>query len=51
MIKYEITFRDEVEHENIDECVASFLEYLQECVENGDVSAFGIYKLEEVVHD
>ena len=47
MNKYEIVFCDEVDHESIDECIASFLEYLKECVENEDVSAFGIYKIED----
>ena len=45
MTKYEIAFRDEVEHDNLDDCVESLIDYLQECVQNRDVSAFGIYQL------
>ena len=46
MNKYEIVFRDEVEHKDIHECIDAFLDYLNECVKNNDVSAFQFYKLE-----
>lgn len=47
MPMYEIVFRDEVEHESIHECIDSFIDYLNECVKNGDVSAFQFYRLPE----
>jgi len=47
MKKFEIVFRDEVEHESMDECIDVFLEYLKDCVETGDVSAFQFYELED----
>jgi len=51
MPMYEIVFRDEVKHESMDECIEVFLEYLQDCVRNGDVSAFQFYKLPEGAKD
>lgn len=47
MKRYEIVFRDEVEHENIHECYDKFLEYLGECVRCNDVSAFQFFELRE----
>jgi len=46
MKKFEIVFRDEVEHESMDECIDVFLDYLRDCVRNGDVSAFQFYVLD-----
>jgi len=46
-MKFEIVFRDEVEHESLDECIDEFIEYLTECIRNGDVSAFQFYELKE----
>jgi hypothetical protein len=47
MNKYEIVFRDEVEADSLDSVYDNFLEYLADCVRDGDVSAFQFYKLED----
>lgn len=47
MKKFEIVFRDEVEHESIDDCYEAFLDYLADCVRTSDVSAFQFYQMEE----
>ena len=47
MSKFEIVFRDEVEHESIEECYNTFLKYLADCVRDGDISAFQVYQLKE----
>jgi predicted kinase len=46
-MKFEITFRDEIEVENEEEAVATLIQYLQDCVQFKDVSVFNIYKLEQ----
>jgi hypothetical protein len=48
MNTYEITFRDEVEAETDEQCYEQFLNYLRECVENEDVSAFVFVNLTEL---
>ena len=44
---FEITFRDEIEAETEEQAIEWLFEYLNNCVRNEDVSAFGIYKLKE----
>lgn len=39
-MQIEITFKDEVEAETMEEAYGTFLEYLSDCVNNGDVAAF-----------
>jgi hypothetical protein len=51
MAKYEIVFRDEVEADSIESVYDDFLEYLADCVRDGDVSAFQFYSLEGVTND
>jgi hypothetical protein len=46
-MKFEITFRDEIEVENEEEAVAALIQYLHDCVQFKDVSVFNIYKLSE----
>ena len=46
-MKFEITFRDEIEVENEEEAVAALIQYLHDCVQFKDVSVFNIYKLEQ----
>ena len=48
MTKYEITFRDEVEAETDEQCYEQLLDYLRECVENEDVTAFAFVNLTEL---
>tara|TARA_R100001143_G_C3258942_1_gene86885 strand:- start:377 stop:538 length:162 start_codon:yes stop_codon:yes gene_type:complete len=45
MPKYEVTFLDHFEAVNEDAVYDDLLAYLKECVDNGDVTAFGVYKL------
>jgi predicted kinase len=45
-MKFEITFRDEIEVENEEEVFAALIQYLHDCVQFKDVSVFNIYKLE-----
>lgn len=40
MKKYEVTFSDTFEASNEDNAFDKVLDYLKECVENGDVTAF-----------
>ena len=47
MPKFEITFRDEIEAETEEQAIEWLFEYLNDCVRNDDVSAFGIYRLKE----
>lgn len=51
MKRFEIVFRDEVEHESMDECIEAFMDYLADCVRDGDVSAFQFYTLKEGSND
>lgn len=46
-MKFELTYRDEIEAENQDEAVEWLLQYLFDCVKNEDVSAFQLFKLED----
>lgn len=39
-MKYKISFQDEIEANNPEEAYDELLSYLQDCVENGDVTAF-----------
>ena len=45
--RFEITFRDEIEAETEEQAIEWLFEYLNDCVRNEDVSAFGIYRLKE----
>ena len=45
--RFEITFRDEIEAETEEQAIEWLFQYLNDCVRNDDVSAFGIYKLKE----
>ena len=47
MPKFEISFRDEIEAEAEEQAIEWLFQYLNDCVRNDDVSAFGIYKLKE----
>jgi|TARA_B110000438_G_scaffold31065_1_gene30558 hypothetical protein len=38
--KFEITFYDEVEAEKVEDVYEWLLNYMQQCVRNGDVEAF-----------
>jgi len=40
--KYKVTFMDIFESEDLEKCYEQLLDYLTECVENKDVSAFQI---------
>jgi hypothetical protein len=51
MAKFEIVFRDEVEHDSMEDCYDAFLEYLADCVRDGDVSAFQFYVLKGVTEN
>lgn len=44
-MQIEIVFRDEVEHDSMEDAYDAFLAYLAECVEAGDVSTFQFYEL------
>lgn len=41
MCKFRVTFIDEIEAKNENEAYDLLLKYLQECCDNGDVTAFG----------
>jgi hypothetical protein len=45
MAKFKVTFFDEMECENEDQCIDVFLDYLNECVRNEDVTAFKIEQI------
>jgi len=45
-MKFEISFRDIVDGESEEEVYESLLQYLAECVRNGDVSAFSVEQQE-----
>tara|TARA_R100000231_G_scaffold40614_2_gene35429 strand:- start:1697 stop:1852 length:156 start_codon:yes stop_codon:yes gene_type:complete len=51
MKKFEIVFRNEVEHESIEDCYEAFLDYLADCVKTGDVSVFQFYQMEESTNE
>jgi len=42
---YEITFRDEFPATSLEDCYDDLLDYLRECVENQDVTAFNFVNL------
>lgn len=42
---YEITFRDEFLATSLEDCYDDLLDYLRECVENQDVTAFNFVNL------
>lgn len=39
-MKYKVTFQDEIEAETIEDAFDQLLEYLKDCVNMGDVTAF-----------
>jgi hypothetical protein len=39
-MRYKIIFNDEIEANSEDDAYDKLLEYLQDCVDNGDVTAF-----------
>lgn len=39
-MKYKVSFQDEIEAETPEKAYDEILAYLQDCVENGDVTAF-----------
>ena len=45
-MKIEIVFRDEVEHDSMEDAYDAFLAYLAKCVEEGDVSTFQFYEMD-----
>ena len=44
-MKFEITFRDEIDADNIHIALQKLDAYLQECVKYNDFSAFGVYEM------
>ena len=45
MKKFEITYKDEIEVESEEDAYEWLLQYLNECVRNGDVSVFNFYEI------
>ena len=51
MALYEITFRDEIEVDNVEDAYDHFLKYLAECVHNNDVTAFQFSDISKIMNE
>ena len=47
MPKFEITFKDEIEAEDLDDAIDDFILYLEQCARFRDVTVFNFFELKE----